>query len=214
MDSYSSSGGEPSHASDAAETVLHLACHGRMAQEEGHGDDGSDDKKGLQVADCQILSITFLREWDLRGCPLVVMSACSSVLFPRIANQSSLPGAFLYAGCPSVVGALWDVPGASTAALMLTFYHELLSKGLGVAQALAAAQAWLRQANIEDVVALLPPRGATAARLRGMGLVMGRPPVSSSRSVGRSTAARKEHEDSKPFSSPFYWAGFVVVGQS
>lgn len=160
------------------------------------------------MADCQILSTSQLREWDLSRCPLVVMSACSSVLFPRISDDSSLPGAFLHAGCPSIVGALWDVPGASTAALMQTFYCELLSKRLGVAQALAAAQAWLRQASMEDVVALLPARGTTAARLRGLGFVMDCDP-----STRRACKEHVHRTKSQPFSSPFYWAGFVVVGQ-
>jgi len=204
---------------EAARSALHLACHARRVHEEGSesgdGDqrvDGTSCHRGLLMADCHVLTTAHVRAWDLSRCPLVVMSACSSVLFPHVTDDSSLPGAFVIAGAPTTVGALWEVPGASTAALFLTFYRLLLSERLAVSQALCAAQAWLRQASMEDVVALLPARGATAARLRGRGFALDCDPSRRGRrkEEGRERAGQKR---SRPFANPFYWAGFVVVGE-
>ena len=146
------------------------------------------------------------------------------------------------------VHSLWEVPSASTVALMLTFYHLLLSGDRGflewpqrspsilvkdaredlppagvkmdAAEALVRAQQWLRCANMEDVCCLLPDRGPTAACLRSRGWVPN--PANSnvhggakSRAgglAGNMAAGSRTHAHKKPFASPFYWAGFIVVG--
>ena len=156
-----------------------------------------------------------------------------------------LPGAFVHAGCPCVVGCLWEVAGASTVALMLTFYHVLLTgdcslstwphrtppshmasehapahptcgdERVGVAEALTAAQQWLRRASMQDVCTLLPRSGHTAACLRVWGWRLDADLARCGRGKGSASivgAGRKAGDGDTPFSSPFYWAGFVVMG--
>ena len=144
--------------------------------------------------------------------------------------------------------SLWEVPSASTVALMLTFYHLLLSGDRGflewpqrspsilvkdaredlppagvkmdAAEALVRAQQWLRCANMEDVCCLLPDRGPTAACLRRRGWVPnpansnvhGRAKSRAGGLAGNMAAGSRTHAHKKPFASPFYWAGFIVVG--
>lgn len=73
---------------------------------------------------------------------LVVLSACQT------ANGDPLPGeglvglsySFLIAGSPRVVGSLWDVDDAATAALMSHFYQALYHGSESPAEALRSAQ--------------------------------------------------------------------------
>ena len=267
-------------------TVMHLACHGRIAGE----DEGGAASVGLLMADRELLRCDNVCCWDLYCCSLVVMSACSSALSCRCRGEPladthaaqtpcgtarsqdraltgasmklGLPGAFVCAGCPCVVGCLWEVASASTVALMLTFYHVLLSgdrslvawppaacgeskdrhqaqdsEGAGTRgggsltstggarvsapEALSTAQVWLQNASMEDVVALLPARGPTAACLRGLGYQTSadplacrdRRPAHKSAAVGGTGRGEREPVAAKPFESPFYWAGFVCVGE-
>ena len=91
---------------------------------------------------------------------------------------------------------------------------------MDAAEALVRAQQWLRCANMEDVCCLLPDRGPTAACLRSRGWVPN--PANSnvhggakSRAgglAGNMAAGSRAHTHKKPFASPFYWAGFIVVG--
>ena len=88
-------------------------------------------------------------------------------------------------------------------------------------EALSTAQVWLQNASMEDVVALLPARGPTAACLRGLGYQTSadplacrdRRPAHKSAAVGGTGRGEREPVAAKPFESPFYWAGFVCVGE-
>ena len=55
-----------------------------------------------------------------------------------------LPSALLQAGFAGVVASLWSVPDLSTAMLMERFYRYWREEALSPAQALHAAQRWLR----------------------------------------------------------------------
>ncbi|MFO7257809.1 MAG: CHAT domain-containing protein [Bacteroidota bacterium] len=58
---------------------------------------------------------------------LVVLSACETGIGRNIAGEGvlSIARAFTYAGCPSVVMSLWDVPDAFTSTIMTRFYENL-----------------------------------------------------------------------------------------
>lgn len=83
--------------------------------------------------------------FDLRRADMVTLSACRTQLGSRSDGDDivGLSRAFIYAGAPTVVASLWSVDDEATAALMAAFYAHL-KDGMGKAQALAAAQADLR----------------------------------------------------------------------
>jgi len=172
------------------------------------------------------------------------LSACSSALSCRVLDDCQgfklgLPGGFMCAACPCVLGSLWDVAGASTSSLILTFYHILLSgdrelrkwpsirgaspsvhnasgeERVSIAEGLAIAQLWLRSASMEQVIATLPPRGPTAVCLRARGWLPTSHPqeVGTNSSAGQGRIEQVERGAGAPFASPFYWAGFVVLGE-
>ncbi len=81
--------------------------------------------------------------------PLVILSACSSVLGADGSGDDllGLASAFFYAGARSLVASLWPVEDESTAQFMLQL-HRNPRKGEGVAEALRGAQLDMRRAGL------------------------------------------------------------------
>ena len=130
---------------------------------------------------------------------LVVLSACQTGLGKQLRGEGmvGLSTAFLFAGTPSLVMSLWNVPDVSTALLMRRFYENLLA-GQNKAAALREAKSWLRDLPRSEIAKLenLDPRlhGATRGLSEGI------------------QAEKGELAGEKPFSHPHYWAPFVVTG--
>jgi tetratricopeptide (TPR) repeat protein len=117
--------------------VLHLACHGIFR---------SDNPmfSSLQLSDGWLTAIEITR-MDLRGA-LVALSACESGR-GRVYDGDEVLGlarAFLVAGARALLGSLWIVQDASTAALMERWYATM-ARGLEPAAALREAQIALRE---------------------------------------------------------------------
>jgi CHAT domain-containing protein/tetratricopeptide (TPR) repeat protein len=82
-----------------------------------------------------------LADVDLTGVNLVVISACSTAAGnPSRGDEIvGLTRAFLYAGTPAVLSALWEIDDHASMALMDAFYERLVS-GVSSADALREAQ--------------------------------------------------------------------------
>jgi CHAT domain-containing protein len=88
---------------------------------------------------------------DLRGCELVVLSACQTGLGEVRSGEGvyGLRRAFLYAGARSLVTSLFEVPDRETRTLMARFYGGLAA-GRGRLEALHGAQRELLRQRRQD----------------------------------------------------------------
>jgi CHAT domain-containing protein len=113
--------------------LLFAGCNDKQAREHGI-------MTGLEVLDM-----------DLRGCELVVLSACQTGLGEARYGEgvAGLRQCFQLAGADAVVASLWEVPDFPTAQLMKRFF-EVLSKNYDKAEALAEAQRFLIKARSAD----------------------------------------------------------------
>jgi CHAT domain-containing protein len=205
---------------------LHLACHGFFAPPESYtsrGDGGAFAEQraeltfrrnplllsGLVLAGANadpagVLTAEEVTTLDLRGCELVVLSACQTGL-GRVAGGEGVLGlqrALHLAGARNVVTSLWNVSDPATSVLMEEFYRRLWSK-----EKLSRLEA-LRQAQL---------------------FVLGHPEVVRARAkelrkrVGAGVALRGEEKEAlvvvrgRPTSGkrspPAWWAAFVLSGR-
>jgi CHAT domain-containing protein/tetratricopeptide (TPR) repeat protein len=131
-------------------THLHFACHGSYDSDEPM-------RSSLQLAGDDRLTLRELLDARrLDGVQLVVASACQTALSDvlRAPDEAlGLPAGLAYAGVRTVIGTLWETNDMSAALLVSRFYVHHLRDHLAPAQALTAAQRWLRDATRDELVA-------------------------------------------------------------
>jgi CHAT domain-containing protein len=123
---------------------------------------------------------------DLRGCELVVLSACETALGKIVEDEGvfGLQRAFGVAGARGVIAGLWSVDDRATHAMMVRFYDNLWRNKMPAAAALRDAQSWIKSEGLK-------PDGP----LRGL-------------TVQRDPESVQENGEV----SPFYWAAFTLSG--
>jgi tetratricopeptide (TPR) repeat protein len=199
--------------------LLHLATH-------GEADKDDPDRSALILAQDRLpdalkqvqahqkvydgrLTVKAIRDsWQLDA-DLVVLSACQTALGRQLGGEGllGLAQAFLQKGARSVVVSRWKVDDAATALLMLRFYENLLGKReelkspLGRAAALQEAKTWLRGLPRKEVETLVA--GLTHGEIRGT--------IGPARKK-KLAAKAKVPEGDRPYSHPYYWAAFVLIG--
>lgn len=138
-----------------------------------------------------------LEAWEIRNLDLnldlAILSACETAGASRPGEGlMGLTWAFFVAGCPTTISSLWKVEDHATKTLMIAFHEHLRSLPSGglptsKAQALRLAQ-----------LSLIRGYDPTTRRLRDLNLENLAQPI--------------EEPDSSELLHPFYWAGFVLVG--
>mgnify|MGYP001799544399 CR=1 FL=1 len=150
----------------ANHSILHIASHTTLNEEKPFSSGFIFEPEGLGDSS-NVLTISEIYGIKLNA-DLAVLSACNTGLsdFQNGFGITSIAHSFAYAGCPSVVMTLWEIPDDIAPVLMKNFYTNL-KKGLTKSEA-------LRQAKLTYLKDVKNPQ------LR----------------------------------HPFYWAGFVLVGDN
>ena len=187
---------------------VHLATHGQMGSDERPYSacvvlsDEDRPERDLGVLDLAEL----LDDWGgrLAACELATLSACVTRGGVPVGDAFvALPWGLFHAGATSMVVSSWNVHDRATALLMSRFYENLLVSDRdppSKSAALAEAKAWLRDL----------PRKEQRERVKDLGLTRGEPDTPGEandrpRQVGGAPL--------RPYASPYYWAGFVLVGE-
>ncbi|GIV91027.1 MAG: hypothetical protein KatS3mg055_3545 [Chloroflexus sp.] len=187
-------------------TLVHFACHGSF---------NPDDplRSALHLADRDLTLEELLTERrELRTTRLAVLSACQTAItdYRDLPEEAiGLPAGLLQAGAPAVVGTLWPVEDVSTALLMTRFYEYLLNEGALPAQALCAAQRWLRDLTNAELKAYLDTHRRLAEARRESAQRM---PLALIEQL--MLQAIINDSEQRPFADPFFWAPFTFTGVS
>jgi tetratricopeptide (TPR) repeat protein len=181
----------------------HFSCHGEYRMDQPMQSTislaGKNEKDKLTLGEI-FEQVNLPKSW------LVVLSACETGLvdFTEIADEHyGLPIGFIYAGAPTVWSTLWTVNDNPTAILMIKAYDELLRNHKSKAEALIAAQKWLRDANRDEIINFVEQRGKDV----GNGDVL-LPQLESFLRELR----KKFNKSDQPFHRPPFWAGMQCVG--
>ena len=124
-------------------SIIHLATHAGIDSEIG--------KSYILFGDGKELAQEELKEWDLEGVELVVLSACETAVSPSVDGREILSFGHSFAdiGAQATIASLWKVNDEATWVLMRSFYHYL-RKGAGKSEALRQAQLDLIKGSFGD----------------------------------------------------------------
>ena len=136
------------------------------------------------------------RRWRLDA-DLVTLSACQTGLGEHRGGEGYIgfAQALLFAGAQTTVLSEWPVQDGSTTLLMRRFYENMLSSRkdakspLGPADALDEARRWLRGVTLREASAKLAELGVAA-----------------------DPNWERRNPGARPFTHPYYWSPFIVVG--
>jgi CHAT domain-containing protein len=179
-------------AADRTVGTLHLCCHGLF-------DPAQPLRSALRLANGEPWTLEeIIATADLRGNELVSLSACESGVSNAEATGDASLGlhtGFLLAGGPTVWCSLWSVNDLAAALLMWRAYQLWRREGRRKAEALLAAQRWLRDA----------PRSALGRALLEL--------TGGDRDLAqRLTDYLKTLPSDPPFRDPHAWAAFQCAG--
>jgi CHAT domain-containing protein len=173
--------------------VLHLASH-------FHFSAINEDGSFLLLGNNQVLSLQEFRSgnnFELAGVELLTLSACQTAMGAANASGQEIDGLGAlaqYRGAQSVLATLWSVADTSTGLFMERFYADRERDQLTKAQALRQVQLGFIEGT---------SRGSSA-------------PQQTRNAVRQDRAAPAapawQQRPGAPFSHPYFWAPFVLMG--
>ena len=160
--------------------------------------------------------LDIVRDADLSSYQLVCLAACETAVS---GNQTitdeyvGLTSAFLKAGAASVVSTLWRIESAASMVFVTQFYKAFLS-GQSAAVALKTAQAFIKTAAYDQLLAVLE-EGAQLIRQsrhpQAASLALALEDECDRLRADQQEASRMEAPEC-PYRDPYYWSAFTLSG--
>jgi CHAT domain-containing protein len=178
---------------DQSYSIIHIASHFQFTP-------GSMDDSFLLLGDGSHLTLAQIRtQLNFNSVELLTLSACETALGDDGAAHHGIEveglGAIAQqAGARAVLATLWPVADESTATLMRTLYREHKEDHVDKADALRLAQIALLHGTVKAEV-------VPNSQNRGL-----------SRTDSPRAAASFKTDPNAPYSHPFFWAPFVLMG--
>ena len=180
-------------------THVHLATHGVF-----HPD--APLTSSIELAEEDELTLDAMAAARLfDGVQLVTFSACETALSDArfLPDEGlGLPSAAIRAGAACVIGALWSVREMPTVLLMGRLYAALADPDVTPSGALRAAQQWLREVTVSDLIPTLREHVHRADQI-GAGRELVSQLIDGLRAVP---------DDMRPFAHPQHWAAWIATG--
>jgi CHAT domain-containing protein/tetratricopeptide (TPR) repeat protein len=178
-------------------TLAHFSTHGVFSVADPF-------QSSLALAGGEKLSLDellpLMEECGLRE---LVLSACETAMAPswrRPDEMIGFPAAFLTHGAKTVLATQWPVDDWAAAALVGRFYREWRNPPCKTAaQALRAAQNWLREVTADELYDLLEPLKDDSGPMGDL-------------AVETRTSLIGMDGKERPFAHPYFWAAFTVSG--
>jgi len=164
-------------------SVTHIASHFKFAP-------GTDRDSFLLLGDGSTMSLERIRNGSFfQESELLTLSACETAMGTtgKGIEIEGFGAIAMNQGAKSVIATLWPVSDNSTAMLMKEFYRLKEEKKLPKVEALRQAQLALLNGTIQA-----PPKESSPER--------------------GSDRKRYSPDTTKPYSHPYYWAPFILMG--
>jgi CHAT domain-containing protein len=178
--------------------VVHIASHFQFQP-------GSDEDSFLLLGDGSHLTLAQLDESQnaFDGVDLLTLSACNTATGDNGADGKEVEGFGVLAqrqGAKAVVASLWPVADESTQWLMREFYR------LREAQPRKSKAEALQQAQIELLHGEIKSTDPTTGQRSQPETIAGGDPAAGERNF--------KPDPKAPFAHPYYWAPFILIGNS
>jgi CHAT domain-containing protein len=150
--------------------------------------DGSPEDSFILLNNGEYITLREIKDWKLPNVGLVVLSACQTALGEKLGSGIEIIGLgyqLQVAQARASIASLWEVSDDGTNSLMNLFYEQLQQGKRSSTQALADAQrAMIHMAKTEG-------KGDRRAGIK---------------------VVRSPDQNQPPFSHPYYWAPFILIG--
>ena len=187
-------------------SIVHIITHGYYSDNQNFKDNAVEDpmmRCGLAFAGANhdyingILTGKEVLSLDLQETDLLVLSACETAL-GEARNGEGIKGlrrAFELNGVHTLICTLWRVNDEASAVLMWKFYSNLLEEGMDKLLALSNAKEYVRNITARKLYEDCKENGfeELAQQIAKMG---------------------EDVADKKIYAHPYYWAGYILQGNT